>query len=124
MILPNDVLLKENIQKNIIFYRKRAKVTQKELADLIGSAPTTVSGWERGASSPDIDMLCAICNALHVNLYDMCGIIEENNDLSFDENNLLTIYKTLNSNGRKKLIARAEELRDLGYIKGDNAKMA
>lgn len=124
MIIPSDVLLKENIQKNMVFYRKRSNVTQKGLADLIGSAATTVSGWERGVSTPDIDTLCAICNALNVNLYDMCGIIEENMNLSVDESNLLNIYKLLNDDGRRRLIERAEELRDLGYIKGENAKMA
>lgn len=124
MIIPSDVLLKENIQKNMVFYRKRSNVTQKGLADLIGSAATTVSGWERGVSTPDIDTLCAICNALNVNLYDMCGIIEENMNLSVDESNLLNIYKLLNDDGRRRLIERAEELRDLGYIKRENAKMA
>lgn len=124
MVIPSDVLLKENIQKNMVFYRKRSNVTQKGLADLIGSAATTVSGWERGVSTPDIDTLCAICNALNVNLYDMCGIIEENMNLSADENKLLNIYKLLNNDGRRRLIERAEELRDLGYIKGENVKMA
>lgn len=124
MIIPNDALLKENIQKNMIFYRKRANITQKGLADAIGSAATTVSGWERGVATPDIDTLCAICNVLKVGLYDMCGIIEEDADLSPDEKSLLDIYKLLNTDGRRKLIERAEELRDLGYIKGESAKMA
>ena len=124
MLIPSDVLLKENIQKNMVFYRKRSNVTQKGLADLIGSAATTVSGWERGVSTPDIDTLCAICNALNVNLYDMCGIIEENMNLSADENKLLNIYKSLNTDGQRRLIERAEELRDLGYVKGKNVKMA
>lgn len=124
MLIPSDVLLKENIQKNMVFYRKRSNVTQKGLADLIGSAATTVSGWERGVSTPDIDTLCAICNALNVNLYDMCGIIEENMNLSADENKLLNIYKSLNTDGQQRLIERAEELRDLGYVKGKNVKMA
>ena len=124
MIIPNDALLKENIQKNIIFYRKRANITQKELAKAIDSAATTVSGWERGVATPDIDTLCAICNVLHVGLYDMCGIIEENADLSLEEKNLLDLYKLLNSVGRRKLIERAEELRDLGYVKRNESKMA
>lgn len=124
MIIPNDALLKENIQKNMIFYRKRANITQKGLADAIGSASTTVSGWERGVATPDIDTLCAICNVLKVSLYDMCGIIEEDADLSPEEKKLLDLYKLLNAAGRRKLIERAEELRDLGYIKGESAKMA
>lgn len=124
MIFPNDDQLKDNIQKNLIFYRKKAKVTQKDLADKLGVAATTVSGWERGATSPDIDTLFAICNFLHVGLYDMCGISSDNSPLTDDENNLLNIYKMLNETGRQKLLERAVELRDLGYVKGDVEKMA
>lgn len=116
MTIPNDTLLKENIQKNLSFYRRRAKKTQRELADAIGSAAATVSGWERGASPPDINTLCAIYNFLDVNLYDMCGIIEMNMNLSAEENDLLTIFKMLDNHGRQKLMERAGELRDLGYI--------
>ena len=46
MIFPNDDQLKDNIQKNLIFYRKKAKVTQKDLADKLGVAATTVSTTE------------------------------------------------------------------------------
>ena len=38
---------------------------------------------------------------------------------------LLNKYRRLNSEGRKKLIERADELFDLGYVeKGDAEKMA
>lgn len=124
MTINNEKLLKENIQKNIAFYRKKHKKTQKDLADKLGVAATTVSGWERGATSPDIDTLFAICNFLHVGLYDMCGITSDNSPLTDDENDLLNIYKMLNETGRQKLLERAVELRDLGYVKGEAEKMA
>ena len=124
MTITNERLLKENIQKNIAFYRKRAKKTQKDLAALIGVTAAAISSWECGNNSPDMDTLFMICNALQVNLYDMCGIVSDNVNLSSDENRLLNIYKNLNTDGQQKLIERAEELRDLGYVKGENAKMA
>ncbi len=41
------------------------------------------------------------------------------------ESDLLNKYRRLNSEGRKKLIERADELFDLGYVeKGDAEKMA
>ena len=124
MMITNERLLKENIQKNLSFYRKRAKKTQKDLAALIGVTAAAISSWECGNNSPDMDTLFMICNALQVNLYDMCGIVSDNVNLSSDENRLLNIYKNLNIDGQQKLIERAEELRDLGYVKGENAKMA
>lgn len=125
MTFPNDDQLKDNIQKNLIFYRKKSKITQKDLAEELGVAATTVSGWERGATSPDIDTLFLICNVLHVGLYEMCGITVDNSALSEEENALLNTYRSLNPKGQQKLLERAEELRDLGYVvKGDAAKMA
>lgn len=76
MTTTNERKLKENIQKNIAFYRKKAGMNQKELADRLGIGATTISGWERGAYTPDIDTLFVICRLLGVTLNDMFGIDE------------------------------------------------
>ena len=124
MTINNEKLLKENIQKNIAFYRKKQKKTQKDLAAAIGVTAAAVSSWECGKNTPDVDTLFMICKALHVGFYDMCGISADNSPLTDDENNLLNTYKILNDTGRQKLLERAVELRDLGYVKGDVEKMA
>lgn len=125
MTIQSEKRLKENIQKNIIFYRKMRKVTQKQLADFLEIGVSTVSGWERGAYTPDIDTLFMICNFLEVTLNDMCGVFKDNDQLSEEEGILLNTYRSLNPKGQQKLLERAEELRDLGYVvKGDAAKMA
>lgn len=46
--------IKENISNNIVYYRKKIGLTQSQLAERLGVKTTTVSTWERGASSPDI----------------------------------------------------------------------
>jgi transcriptional regulator with XRE-family HTH domain len=129
MTIHNEKKLKENIQKNLIFYRKTQNVTQKQLAEGINTAATTVSGWERGVATPDIDTLFLICNYLHVSLNDMCGILsdEESFSVTADEKNLISTYKKLNDEGRSRLLERAEELITLGFtssVKGDAEKMA
>ena len=124
MTINNEKLLKENIQKNIAFYRKKQKKTQKDLAAAIGVTAAAVSSWECGNNTTDVDTLFMICKALHVGFYDMCGISADNSPLTDDENNLLNTYKILNDTGRQKLLERAVELRDLGYVKGDVEKMA
>ena len=44
--------------------------------------------------------------------------------LTSSESDLLNKYRRLNSEGRKKLVERADELFDLGYVeKGDAEKM-
>ena len=85
MTTTNERKLKENIQKNLAFYRKKKGYNQKELADRLGIGATTVSGWERGAYTPDIDTLFVICRLLGVTLNDMFGIDE------FSDANALTV---------------------------------
>ena len=85
MTTTNERKLKENIQKNLAFYRKKKGYNQKELADRLGIGATTVSGWERGAYTPDIDTLFVICRLLGITLNDMFGIDE------FSDANALTV---------------------------------
>ena len=124
MTIPSGKKIRENIQKNIAFYRKRQKMTQRDLAAILGITAAAISSWECGNNSPDIESLCAICNVLHVGLYEICGISTDNTGLNSDENNLLNAYRTLNADGRRKLNERAKELIDLGYTKEGNEKMA
>ena len=100
------------------YYRKLRKLTQKELGDAIDTATTTVSGWERGVTTPDIDTLFAICNLLQVSLNDMCGVLSEveNFSVTSEERKLLSDYHSLNQKGKDKLQERMEELHLLGYV--------
>ncbi|HEM3492628.1 TPA: helix-turn-helix domain-containing protein [Streptococcus suis] len=43
------------LAENIKFYRKKARLTQKELASKLGIAPTAVSAWELGRNKPLMD---------------------------------------------------------------------
>lgn len=44
----------------IKFLRKRAGLTQSDLAEMLGTIKQTVSNWECNISSPDADTLCAL----------------------------------------------------------------
>lgn len=46
--------------------RNRKGITQKMLANRLGIAQTTVSGWENGAKRPSIDTIIKIANLLDV----------------------------------------------------------
>ena len=51
------------IGKKIKELRNEIKITQKELAKLVGKSPTAVASWEQGLSEPcvnDIRLLCSI----------------------------------------------------------------
>lgn len=44
--------------------RQKAGMTQKQVAEKVGIATTTLSGYERGASDPDVGTLCKLMDAL------------------------------------------------------------
>jgi transcriptional regulator with XRE-family HTH domain len=63
---------------NIAALRKKVKMTQKELADHLGAAQTTVSGWERGAYEPDISQLDKMASIFDVTIGYLMGYEETN----------------------------------------------
>lgn len=49
--------LKQNIAKKLIFYRKKHKLTQAELAEKISYSDKSISKWEREEALPDVAVL-------------------------------------------------------------------
>lgn len=118
--MPN---IRENIQKNIVRYRKEAKLTQAELAKKIGISSPTLSSWEQGKSIPDIDKLYELSVVLGVDLVTISGFMlsepvpelssfqseaketdaELSNPLKPDEQQLVTDYRSFNDEGKEKV---------------------
>lgn len=49
--------------------REKKGVTQKQLARIVGVAPSTVANWENGNREPtSIDLLCRVADALDFSL--------------------------------------------------------
>ena len=57
--------------------RRRAGLTQKQLADLIGVTAGTVSFWETGTHEPTSSKLYSISKALNVPMECLVGSIEK-----------------------------------------------
>ncbi len=115
--------VKEEIAKNLLFYRKKAGLTQKQFADMLGVKNTAVSNWESGNNSIDIETLFAACEVFGVTLNDMYGkySTESSNsvqDLSTDESQLLATYRTLSNQG-KEYILQTLNMAAQVYIKSD-----
>ena len=56
------------IASNIRKYRKAAGMSQIELAKRIGVRSSSISNWENGANSIDIDTLFRVCDVLGVSV--------------------------------------------------------
>jgi len=55
-------------------YREHNKLSKKALADIVGAAPSTVSGWENGEYIPSADTLLSLCNLFEITLDEIYGI--------------------------------------------------
>lgn len=62
-----------NIKDNIITFRKRMGLTQKELSEKIHYSDKVISKWECGESYPDVIALKKLSDFFNVSIDDMMG---------------------------------------------------
>lgn len=68
---------KEAIAKNLSHYTKRSGKTQKELAAIVGVAPSTFNDWIKGKKYPRIDKIEILANFFGILKSDL---IEDNRE--------------------------------------------
>jgi transcriptional regulator with XRE-family HTH domain len=98
---------------NLVAVRK-AKCTQKELADYLGISQQEISRYERGEIKASINYLCDVADFCGVSVDYILG--REARDrvlLRPDETHLLEIYGSLTEENRLRLTERAETLSEL-----------
>ncbi len=72
--------------KNIRFLRKSAKLSQEELAEILGVKRHTICDWETERTEPSISQLKAVAEAFNVSINHIIGVEKEvyNEELGFD----------------------------------------
>ena len=97
--------IKDEVMKNLAHYRKKRNMTQKELADKLGVKHNTISSWESGTTSIDIDTLFKICEILKISIIDIYGRdsidLPKNSDNDESLQQLIDDYKSLNLKGQE-----------------------
>lgn len=82
--------------------RLNKKYTQEQLANLIGVAKSTVTGYEKGNSSPSIDIFCKIMSVLDV---DANYMYQDDTDfplqVSYEEMKHIEKYRDLDDHGKE-----------------------
>lgn len=97
--------VREEIAKNLLYYRKVNKITQKQLATYLGVNSSAVSNWENGVNSIDIDTLNKVCIFFKVSMNDMFGVYANTKQsYSSDERILIDNFRLLNLNGQDYVI--------------------
>lgn len=74
-------------RNNIKLYRKMRKMTQKELAEALGVTHSSVSAWEIGKNSIDMERLNDICRILDVSLVEILTENEDTDQVEKEEEN-------------------------------------
>jgi len=69
------------IGKFIAACRKKANLTQMQLAEKLGITDRAVSKWETGKAMPDSSIMLELCDALKISVNDLlCGeVVAMNN---------------------------------------------
>lgn len=111
--------IKTIVAKNILFYRKQNKLSQKALAGKIGVKHNTISSWENCTNSVDIDNLFKICDALNVSVDVMMGIddnidntMKNNDPLTENEKYLLNTFRNLSEQGQDYILQTIDMVKD------------
>jgi len=65
------MLMNDIARMNIKKYRKMKKMSQKEFAEALDVTHSSVSSWEIGKNSIDLNRLNQICQVLDVPLFEM-----------------------------------------------------
>ncbi len=125
-------------------YRTEHGLSLREFSRISGVSNGYISMLEKNEHPktkkpivPSIEKMRCIANAMGMSFDSLLDMIDSNQPISIkkenapatsltsSESDLLSKYRRLNSEGRKKLVERADELFDLGYVeKGDAEKMA
>ncbi len=63
-----------NLGNNIKFYRTQKKMTQEELAELLGTTSKSISRWEQSLTYPDITLLPSIANIFEITIDELLGV--------------------------------------------------
>ena len=105
--------------ENIKAARKRAGITQKELAEMSGLATITIQQYERNLREPRLENIKKIARALGIDMYRLSAtpldefhkeVVEK---ATKEENELLDNYRQLNTDGQTEARKRVQELTEI-----------
>ena len=99
--IPSIPILCERIRH----YRLQMGIEQKELARRIGITGNSVCNWENGRGRPDVNLLPAICEALHITFYELFDVEDPTVQYTAGEQLLIDGYRQL-SQGHRHAVSR------------------
>lgn len=65
---------------NLIVTRKRNKMTQRQIADMLGVTEGCYAHWEQGRNEPNINYIIRLCQIFNISSDALLGMAELNVD--------------------------------------------
>lgn len=87
-------------------------ITQAELSRLTGISTKTISDWRQKKTNPGADKIMLICQALNI-APETLLVGDEKHDYSDDEDYLISCFRDMPENTKKRLLAYAALLSGL-----------
>lgn len=108
--------LQHQIKKN----RKKNKITQGELAQMLGKTKNVISNWERGDNKPDAETILSLCRILGT---DPNGLLDwQDKTVSDEEKELILKYRSLNDWQQALVDDMIDKLRDHAQMPAEARK--
>lgn len=111
------------IAKNINYFMALNKISRTNLAKRLNVTESAVGYWCTGKKIPRMDKIDSMCKIFNVNRQqivsdNICTIpVNQARIVPEDEQRLADMFAKMNTEGKSKLIERAEELIKMGYVK-------
>jgi len=74
-----------DLGKKIINLRKKEKITQEKLADIIGVTRQTISNWELNVTKPDLKQIKELSKVFHISIDELISDTDVENKRLLDE---------------------------------------
>ena len=104
---------KDAIRKNITKYREKKNMSKAELARACNVSKPTVSNWENGRNSLDVDMLFVVAEILDVSVDTLADRMPA--DFTDAERRYMKMFRSLDDRGKNSVLETLD--REYGYSK-------
>lgn len=85
--------MKLSLSENISRLRKEKGMTQEQLAESLGVTFASVSKWERGVSTPELNLIAEMADLFGISLDALVGFEMKNGDVTAVENRIFTLQQ-------------------------------
>lgn len=94
----------EKIGKYIAKKRKERKLTQQELAEILGVTNRAISNWENGKNMPDLSLFKPLCQELDISINELMSgeQIDKKNYIDVLEENVVNMVSNLEIKRKRK----------------------